>query len=191
MLAHETAASLGANRHELRYALDFRHNRVLPDLETYLDQAWGYNDTLLAASYAMLPEITANGEWAIWRPAAKACSRCARLLNDHGTFARELEEGKLNSVTITLASLGYPTDVSYSPGSEPLRHALDIHRGLIDSEIDAFFRLIAELKPETSPPTHQSYFLLASACLYLAAYRQGDDFTSAMDAIAAILQEGH
>ncbi|BCK56269.1 hypothetical protein [Nocardia wallacei] len=174
LLVTELANALGAQRGELEFALAFARTGTMPDLDSYLALSWNYIRTLLAPSFAVIPGIDEAGSFTAWLPAATACGRAARIANDNGTFIREQEEGKPSSMTITLASLGYPVNVRYTRDSPAFQHALQVQRELLDREITAFLHTLDHTRPLTSPPVQQSYFMLVVSGFYLAAYEHGD-----------------
>lgn len=189
LLAQESARALRASRYELSYALDFAATGRLPDLTSYLAETWGYYDTILAASYAMLPRMVEGGAWTLWRPAARACAQCCRLLNDHGTFRRELSEGKPNSVTIALVSLGYVPGHRYALNSAPMRQALELHRGWVDDSLLKFQQALTAMPSDSEATVPQAHLLRCCASLCAATYYGEGDITESMQAFRNIFGE--
>lgn len=183
LAAQQTVAALGAQRYELATAMNFHHTGALPDLRTYLRHAWGYPQTLLGFSCALLPEILENDKWATWLPPSQALGRATRLFNDRGTFEREFADGKINSITIILSNLSCLVSMSSPPESKQLKRALTIHQSYLDKELNDFVYALRGVQPEGRAPTQQSHLLLATAAFFPAVYEKGDMDISAIPLI--------
>src|SRR5205085_7679897 len=112
--------------------------------------------------------------WDRWLPAMIYASKVIRLANDSGTCIRELEEGKLNSITIALDLLGYPVDAHYTASSPELQEALTFIRGRLEVELATFESIIPADPYDRESLTSLAFCILATVSYAMVLYQQPD-----------------
>lgn len=189
-LAREVAVFLGGIRKEAGHAIRFHEASTVPDLVSYLDDAFLYHHTILALSYVLIPGLSRYGSWEKWLPALRACAVSCRLFNDHGSLARELKEGKLSSVGIALAMLGHDLKTAYDLTDEVVQRALALQSEWMWASLEDFSRIIDELSTQEESVSPQVRILRVSGALYPAMYGRGQDFNGGSPHLDVQLRKG-
>jgi hypothetical protein len=162
---------------EVSNALHYHTTRQQPeDLEAYLIQSRdGVGLRALAAmSLACEAQSTTRQDWERWLPVVRVGSQIIRLVNDGGTFLREQAEEKPTSITIALASLGYPL-ASYTLESPEVLQALHVVHKRLEEDRMHFHRLTSHLLQE-APLTPLAYCLISAITSISRLYQAGGDY---------------
>jgi hypothetical protein len=170
---HYFAKMVGAMRWEMiqnfNYWETLDSNR-LPNVEKYLNQS-KFSIGLcpggaIVAGYEIDPEAAAQ----LCNMAMETSAKIVRLANDLcSNYWSELEERKVNSITIALAQLNFAPLGLYQEGSLEVKQAKEIVRARLEVELERFVQQIKAI-PDI-PFLHWMRVQLAFA---LAMYEKGD-----------------
>ncbi|KYC38050.1 hypothetical protein WA1_37480 [Scytonema hofmannii PCC 7110] len=139
-------------------------------LEEYLELARITTCYRFVASPVVAFETTPSSTWIQCEEAMRYGGRIVRLANDLATALREMEEGKINAVSIVLRDLGFNPFATYSLESPEIREALRLLKEQMEVELIQFNQQLKAL-PLSGPLVHNVVINVAFA---IAMYEKGD-----------------
>ncbi|KAB8320811.1 class 1 isoprenoid biosynthesis enzyme [Tolypothrix campylonemoides VB511288] len=139
-------------------------------LEEYLDLARITTCYRVVASFVLAFETAPSAIWVQWEEAMRYGGRIVRLANDMATVLREMEEGKINAVSIVLRDLGFNPFATYSLDSPEIREALRLLKEQREVELIRFNQQLKAL-PLSGPFAHN---VIVSMAFGVAMYEKGD-----------------
>ncbi|MEI2577450.1 terpene synthase family protein [Scytonema sp. PRP1] len=174
---NELAAVIKAMHWERKHSLVFQQADPLSPaqdlqitVEEYLDLARITTCYRVAASSVVAFETAPSATWVQWEEAMRYGARIVRLANDLATALREMEEGKINAVSIVLRDLGFNPFATYSLDSPEIREALRLLKERMEVELIRFNQQLKAL-PLSGPLAHN---VLVNMAFTVAMYEKGD-----------------
>jgi hypothetical protein len=174
-ITNELAAFLGSMHTEIMRNFSFLFHRELPDIETYLEQS--ASSMILNLSTALLSAFgTPEEEWKSWYPTLSQISRMLRLANDCATADQDFQEGKVSSVTITLAA-STDTIGDYPPHFEQqhVAKAIEHLRQNVEMDWQRFEAFLSSTQRAGTPLSALGSTILCSTAFYLQMYQSHDN----------------
>ncbi|MUG91783.1 hypothetical protein F7734_04535 [Scytonema sp. UIC 10036] len=169
---HYLAQMIEAMRWEL--IQNFNYQKILdchqlPNMEEYLNRS-SFSIGLhpagaIVAGYEIDPETT----WQLCNTAIDIGAEIVRLANDLGNYWLELEECKVNSITIALAQLGFAPMGAYQKNSLEVKQAAEIVKAKLEVELERFAKQVIEI-----PNTPLLHWLQVQLAFVLAMYEKGN-----------------
>ncbi len=156
---------LGMFRSELITNATYRQTKKLPRLEEYLNQSKFSIGIHPVAAIAVGLEPAPSLAWHKAQEALDSAAIIVRLANDSGNYKAEMEEGKVTSLTITLADKGF--DPMAAP-SYAISQAKKPLQARLETEISLFAEQLAQLAD--GPLT---YWLQNTVAFAIAMYEKG------------------
>jgi hypothetical protein len=174
--SEELVTMLAQMRAELYQSLIYQDSRKLtdlPDLEDYLERTkFTIAVRAVATVVSGFEGVQAASNWQNCQPALNNCARIVRLANDVGNYWTELQEQKINSITIALALLGFTPMGDYKAGSLEVTKAMELVRARLAAEITNFsLKVVDKERVQTNPLL---YHLRNEAAFGLSMYDKGD-----------------
>lgn len=168
----ETALVVGAMRGELSQSFIYQQTldrESIPTLEQYLERSKFSICLRAAGSVAVGFENFPQQIWEQWIPAMEPGAKALRLANDLANVWSELEERKINAMTIVLNQLGFAPMEPYQKDSLEIVQARALVRSHMETEIAHFSQQAVRL-----PQGVLSYYVYASVAFTIAMYEKGD-----------------
>lgn len=166
----ETACVVAAMRGEMKQSFIFQATGQLPeDLTDYLRQS-KYSICLRAAG-SIAVGFDQNSAL-VWKQAISTMepgAKVLRLVNDLANITKEIQEQKINGVSIGLVKLGYQVFGAYQKDSKEIQAASQIVLDRIETEMDIFTEKFIQL-----PPSYLQFYLCNSMAFTIAMYEAGD-----------------
>lgn len=169
IFVHETAAVLGGMRGELLQSFAFQADGTQPSLEEYLNHSYITICLRAAASIAIGFEQDPEQVWQPWADAMYPSKKALRICNDLANIDKEIEEGKVNSVTVCMRDRGIPSMQGYTSQSPELLEVKALLRERRDKELKSFAKLMQGL-----PEGPLAYYVRNCSAFTIAMYEHGD-----------------
>jgi hypothetical protein len=141
----------------------------LPEMEEYFKRSNFSIGLHPAGAIVVGYEIDPENAWQLYRTAIDTGAKIARLVNELGNYWLELEEHKVNSITIALAQLGFAPMEPYQKNSLEIKQAGEIVRAKLEVELERFAKQVTEI-----PNTPLLHWLQVQLAFVLAMYEKGN-----------------
>lgn len=169
IFVHETAAVLGGMRGELLQSFAFQADGSQPSLEDYLNLSYITICLRAAAAITIGFEENPQAVWQPWADAMYPSKKALRICNDLANIDKEIEEGKVNSVTVCMRDRGFPSMQGYNAQSPEVLEVKAFLRARRDKELKQFAQQMQGL-----PEGPVAYYVRNCSAFTIAMYEHGD-----------------